>query len=224
MLMSVSADGDLSNIDPASLLPCASGPIPDSRFVPFDNNIAQRNVAPVAGGGGGDALSHSLQGKQFWVNNPFNRTVRISLEFQVPPFLKRRGWSFSVRSAEGASSTFSLAARTLRHFTINVHEGETFAPADVPVGDSIIRIVTLADGVIIGGMSYAVDSELKHPPAEQGSMPSSPGSPGYPGEEVAIREASGLLESLGIVVPANLIKSVEATKITLEIDLKRRCH
>ncbi|KAH7090164.1 hypothetical protein FB567DRAFT_617461 [Paraphoma chrysanthemicola] len=44
ILVSVSADGDLSNIDPASpsSLKCARGPTELSKLVPFDNNLAMR--------------------------------------------------------------------------------------------------------------------------------------------------------------------------------------
>jgi hypothetical protein len=48
MLMIVSADGDPPNTDPSTGLPCATGPTPHWRLVPFDNNIGQRNVTPVA--------------------------------------------------------------------------------------------------------------------------------------------------------------------------------
>jgi hypothetical protein len=44
LLMYVSADGDKSNADPASNIPCANGPTPGDRLVRFDNNIGQRNV------------------------------------------------------------------------------------------------------------------------------------------------------------------------------------
>lgn len=56
ILMEVSADGDFSNIDPRTFFPCATGPTPESQLVPFDNNLGQRNVAPIAGSG--------LQGEQ----------------------------------------------------------------------------------------------------------------------------------------------------------------
>ncbi len=49
LLMSVSATGDLSNANAASLLPCAAGPTPAAQLVPFDNNIAMRDVAPIHG-------------------------------------------------------------------------------------------------------------------------------------------------------------------------------
>jgi hypothetical protein len=44
LLASVSASGDLSNIDPNSPLPVNAGPTALSRLVPFDNNIAQLGV------------------------------------------------------------------------------------------------------------------------------------------------------------------------------------
>jgi len=47
VLMSVSATGDLSNIDPASALPSAAGPTPDELAVRLDNNLAERRFAPV---------------------------------------------------------------------------------------------------------------------------------------------------------------------------------
>jgi hypothetical protein len=43
------ADGDLPNTNPLAGLPCAVGPTPHWRLVPFDNNLGQRNVTPVTG-------------------------------------------------------------------------------------------------------------------------------------------------------------------------------
>ena len=120
MLMSVSADGDPSNIDPSTDLQCAKGPIPDFPFVPFDNNFAQRNVAPVAGGGGSDALRESLQGKQFWVCNPYDSMAQMNVEVQIPAFLRNLVWNFTLRSTDG-SSQFQLSGGMSRRFTISVH-------------------------------------------------------------------------------------------------------
>lgn len=47
VLVSVSADGDMSNIDSTAPYPCATGPTPLWRLVPFDNNIAARIMHPV---------------------------------------------------------------------------------------------------------------------------------------------------------------------------------
>jgi len=46
MFMEVTADGDFSNIDARTFYPCATGPTPAAQLIPFDNNLAQRNVAP----------------------------------------------------------------------------------------------------------------------------------------------------------------------------------
>lgn len=51
LLMYVSADGDISNADDASGLPCANGPTRIDRLVPLDNNIGQRNVSVHTGDG-----------------------------------------------------------------------------------------------------------------------------------------------------------------------------
>ncbi|KAG8534314.1 uncharacterized protein KY384_001158 [Bacidia gigantensis] len=44
LLVSVSAQSDLSNVDPNSNLECAKGPIDLDKLVPFDNNLAMRTV------------------------------------------------------------------------------------------------------------------------------------------------------------------------------------
>jgi hypothetical protein len=44
LLVSVSAVGDRSNIDPEVPFACAAGPTPLWRLVPFDNNLAARLV------------------------------------------------------------------------------------------------------------------------------------------------------------------------------------
>jgi hypothetical protein len=62
LLMTVSADGDLPNTE------TVNGPLPPARLVPFDNNTAQRNVAPIPGGGGVEALVGAFAGRRFWVN------------------------------------------------------------------------------------------------------------------------------------------------------------
>jgi hypothetical protein len=56
MLMEVSADGDFSNIDRRTFFPCATGPTQEWQLVPFDNNLGQRNVTPIA--------ATDLQGEQ----------------------------------------------------------------------------------------------------------------------------------------------------------------
>jgi hypothetical protein len=166
MLMVASADGDLANTDPSTNLPCATGPTPHWRLVPFDNNIGQRNVAPVAGGGGAVGLSASFQNRSFTARNPFDRAARIVLEPVLPPFLVQRGWSVRFLSAGG--STFSLPARGAQKVIFTLIPGADFSASNIPsVGLVVIEIQTRIDGLLVGGMSYQMDPALKEPPNEK---------------------------------------------------------
>ena len=99
-------------------LPCAAGPTPHWRLVPFDNNIGQRNVAPVAGGGGITGLKASLKGRRFWANNPYDRTALIQLQAILPEFLRERGWGIGFSSAGGAK--FTLGPPASREVVLSV--------------------------------------------------------------------------------------------------------
>jgi hypothetical protein len=166
MLMTVSATGDLSNADPASGLPCAAGPTPHWRLVPFDNNIGQRNVAPVAGGGGLTGLSASFGPRRFWINNPYGFEGRVRLEIDVPDFLTKRGWGAEFVSPGGA--TFTLPARGSREVSLTLKPGSDFSITDVQNAGKEARIIvrSLVNGIPVGGMTYIIDPNLKTPPPE----------------------------------------------------------
>jgi zinc metalloprotease ZmpB len=166
MLMVVSATGDLSNADPASGLPCAAGPTPHWRLVPFDNNIGQRNVAPVAGGGGLSGLRASFGPRRFWVNNPYGFEGRVSLDVALPTWLTERGWSPAFVNPGGSS--FTLPARGSREVLLELKPGSDFSPSDVPTDWPAQPIVVRAsvNGIPVGGMSYTTDPTLKSPPSE----------------------------------------------------------
>jgi zinc metalloprotease ZmpB len=167
MLASVSADGDLSNIDPTSTLPCNVGPTPHWRLVPFDNNISQRNVAPVAGGGHITGLVGSFVNRHFWARNPFDTSVKVNLEVELPPFLGRKGWSLRFLNAGGAS--FTLGARGSREVTLELVPGGDFSPSEVEAAGGGAKIVIRhrANGMVIGGMTYLIDPKLTEPPSER---------------------------------------------------------
>jgi hypothetical protein len=77
------------------------------------------------------------------------------------------------------------------------------------VAGTTISIRSLVDGMVSGGMSYAIDAELHEPPQEQ------PGcsTEGNPSREAAAR----LLDCLDL--PNNDIQKVRVRRVTLEIDL-----
>jgi hypothetical protein len=212
MLMSVSADGDLSNIDPAGALPCATGPTPDEQLARFDNNIGQRNVAPVAGGGGLAGLLGSFVNRHFWTNNPYNKEVRINLEVTLPHFLVQRGWQAVLLNPGGGS--FTLPARGSREIHIGLKAGGEFTPADVNAAGTQAGIVVSAriNGYIFGGITYRLDPNLKTPPIEV--------LPGGGSPKDCTETAHDLLECLKL--PCGEVRSVRVKKVTIEIELKDR--
>jgi len=212
MLIMVSATGDLSNADPASGLPCAAGPTPHWRLVPFDNNIGQRNVAPVAGGGGLTGLTASFNPRRFWVNNPYGFESRVKLEVNIPDFLTKRGWGAVFINPGGSS--FTLTGHGSREVLFRLKPGSDFSPTDVQNAgaDATIVVRTLVNGIPVGGMSYAIDPHLKTPPSEL---------PAKGPHKHCAEEAKELLECL--CVPVDDVKSVRIKRVTLDVDLKTDC-
>ena len=212
VLAAVSADGDLSNIDAASALPSATGPSPHWHLVPFDNNIAQRNLAPVPGGGGVAGLAAAFKGRRFIARNPYKRPVGYKLQVAMPEFLRRRGWGLQFRNPGGAS--FTLGPRDSREIVLDITPGQDFTPAEVEAAGrtAVIDIHALIDNVPIGGMSYAIDPKLKMPPAER--------SAGSGGPDCG-DAAKTLLDCLGL--PHDHVKDVRVKKVTVDITFKEDC-
>jgi len=213
MMMSVSADGDLSNIDPSGALPCATGPTPDEQLARFDNNIGQRNVAPVAGGGGFAGLLASFAGRHFWTNNPYGHEIRVDLDITLPAFLADRNWQAVLRNPGGAS--FTLPARGTRQVDIGLIAGADFSAADVAAAglDTGIVVSAKTGGYVFGGITYQVDPLLTEPAAE---VPAGDGGAGCGGERCA-GAAHELLECLHL--PAGEVRSVRVRKVTVDIEL-----
>lgn len=153
LLMSVSASDDLSNIDQSSMLPCATGPISVCRLVPFDNNIAQRNVEVIPA----DIpyFRDSMHGRKIWVANPYNRNVQMTVRAELPPFLRKRNWVLSF-SGLPDNNTFSLGPRANREIVIELPGGDDFGVRDVGM-DPMIRVIMVIDGKVVGGMSYLIN-------------------------------------------------------------------
>ena len=85
VLMIVTATSDASNIDQFT----PGEVIPEWRLVPNDNNIGQRNVFPVAGGGGLKGLVASLDGTKVLIKNPHNTDARVIVKVALPKLLWR---------------------------------------------------------------------------------------------------------------------------------------
>ncbi|MFS8103845.1 hypothetical protein LFM09_42670 [Lentzea alba] len=195
MFMEVSADGDLSNIDAGTFYPCAIGPTAEWRIVPFDNNLAQRNVAPVPGGGGVRGLLAGFVQRRFDVHNPYDSRKRFVVKGELPEFLRDRGWRIRVGHRYGCTS-FGLAAGAQRQISVSLRPGCGFTADDVAhAGEPVlIRVRVLADDVVVGGMTYELDPNLDCAPRERVDDDLIPLD--HPAIEQAIRDA----EEHGMVV------------------------
>jgi hypothetical protein len=155
VLMIATATGDASNIDQFT----AGEVIPEWRLVPNDNNIGQRNVYPVPGGGSLEGLMAGLHGFPFWVGNPNPGRAMIDIDVKLPPILAERGWRLSFEGL--GSNRFPLASTKQRQLTIQLHPGAAFERSAVDqAADRDIVLTARADGSVIGGMTYRLDPEI----------------------------------------------------------------
>ena len=170
MFMSVSAPGDLANNDPTSFLPAAAGPTPLWRMVPCDNNLGLRGMIPVPGGGHRRALEQSFRNRHFWASNPFPYTAKVEIRPEMPPFLLTRGWAVNLDNPGGGS--FSLGPRDSRIIRPRLISGQDFTAAQlIAAGQVTIVFPVLVDGLVVGGLTYVLDPDLKHPARESVDEP-----------------------------------------------------
>jgi len=151
LLASVTCDEDPSNAD------TVLGDVPHWRLVPFDNNIAQRNVSPELPES--DGLTESLTDRVFWVNNPYKRPVTAELEVELPDFLKERGWQVKFNSTGGTRVKLEPNGRRKVSFTLV--PGKKFDKQDVPKRGAQIDIMTSIENQLVGGMTYSVNRKTK---------------------------------------------------------------
>ena len=167
MFMSVSAAGDRANNDPASGMPTAAGPAAMWQMVPCDNNQGLRAVIPVPGGGHRRALVRAFRRRRFWARNPLRTTAKMEIRPILPAFLLSRGWAMVFDNPGGGS--FSLGTHDTRVIRPRLIGGQSFTPAEVTAAGTVaIQIaVVLADGLVVGGLTFVLDPKLNHPPHEE---------------------------------------------------------
>jgi zinc metalloprotease ZmpB len=166
LFMSVTASEDRANNDRVTGLSSAKGPTPAWRLVPSDNNIAMRALIPVPGGGGRCALEAAFCNRRFWAQNPFGKTARMELRVVMPPLLALRGWA--LRFANPGGANFMLGARGEREIRPVLMSGRDFDTIDVvDAGSAIIGVLVLADGIVVGGLSFALDAAMTEPARER---------------------------------------------------------
>jgi hypothetical protein len=157
VLMIVSSDEDPSNADK---IPTGKQ-IAEWRLVPNDNNIGQRNVNPVPGGGGEQGLMAGLNGVSFLVGNPNPRRGKMTFNVTLPSLLSRLGWRLEL---VGVGDGFTLASGAKCEVFIKLHPGKPFTRDEVEAtNDRTIRIDVMANDNLIGGMTYRLDPDLSRP-------------------------------------------------------------
>ena len=206
IIMIANATGDKSNIDNFTI----GEHIEEWRLVPNDNNIAQRNVVPVPGGGGMEGLVLGLHRKSFWVGNPNRKPALMTIDVQLPDILARKNWKLSFVGV--SQNQFRLKPNEKKELIFNLEVGENFSKREIEQsnGREIILSVS-ANGALIGGMTYYIDSELKMPVNEL------KGSSGTK----CIDKAKDLLDCLNL--PNQDVKKVKVRKVSIDIEMNDGC-
>jgi len=152
MFFSVSAKGDPSNIDGG-----ITGPIPEWRLVPNDNNIAQRNVHPVFP----QLVKVDWEKLPFWIRNHGKDPVRLGLTVKVPEWLGRLGWKFSVPQITKDRAV--LKPDQLLKVSVAMTKGKPYDTAVLAKqADHDIVFTVLQDDMPVGGMTYRLSTDAKH--------------------------------------------------------------
>ena len=143
-----------------------------------------------------------MRRRPFALYNPFSREARMNLTASLPDFLKRLGWE--IRFVNAGGSSFNLKPGIRKEILLDIKEGKEFTREMVLASgsDNIINVTVAADGILIGGMSFTVDPNMKQSNA--------PGAGG--------REAGDLASELLKCVSSEKAKKVRVRKVVVEID------
>jgi len=206
LLAIVTADGDSSNID--KLGPGET--IQEFRLVPNDNNVGQRNVALAPGGGGGEALRAGIDGAIFFAGNNFNKVANYELRVKMPKVLQARGWRLGF--VDISDNKFKLKPGEKRKIELKLSPGKEFTADEIRKEKNLnITVYLIGNGMVVGGMSYRVDPDIKELPLKKPEAPKDCRKP-----------AQALLDCLNLTGNQK-VKKVYATKISVDIELNRDC-
>jgi hypothetical protein len=203
LLAIVTADGDSSNVsklDPGET-------IAEWRLVPHDNNVGQRNVSIVPGGGGSEALMAALDGAVFFAGNNLTKLASMQLRVEMPRVLAAKGWQ--LQFVDLPNNEFRLSAGEKRRIELKLAPGTSFTAEEIKSApDRNINVSLFANEMLVGGMTYQVDPDLTSPSG--GAR-----RPGGESHEAAV----GLLESLNLTSTGNVTK-VLVKKVSVDIEFE----
>lgn len=205
-LMVVSADGDASNIDHFTM----GESIEEWRLVPHDNNIGQRNVTIVSGAEGEFGLMASMNKAIFVAGNSFRRRANMEMKIDMPPVLAKAGWKLKLNGVP--SEKFVLKAGEKRRITLELVPGSNFTQEQIRnAGNRDIMVSLYGDGVLLGGMTYRIDPDMKAPTID-----------GQGGNGSKCKDkATELLDCLNL--GGGKVKNVCVKKVSLDIEMDNNC-
>jgi hypothetical protein len=120
----------------------------------------------VPGGGGRCALEAAFCNRKFWAQNPFAKPARMEVRAVLPAFLASRGWAMRFDNPGGGS--FTLGPRDSREIRPVLLSGRDFSAAELAdAGGVTITVLVLAEGLVVGGLSFALDPGLSAPARER---------------------------------------------------------
>lgn len=205
LLMIASATGDPSNIQNFT----AGETIAEWRLVPHDNNVGQRNVTLVPGGGGMEGLLSGLHEHVFYAGNTFRRKATMELKATLPEVLAKNGWRIQFKDITG--NKFELQPGEKRRIVIDLVPGAQFTKDQIhDTLDRDIAVLLYANDMLMGGMTYRLDPEMKEPVNQPDN-----------GKSKCIDKANDLVKCLNL--GDNKVKKVCVTKISLDIEMDNDC-
>lgn len=234
LLAIASANGDPGN-DTTVL-----SAIPHSRFVPFDNNIGQRNVQPVLVIDW-KKLKEYLKKLPFQIVNPFKKSVQVELLPILPKFLEER--KFRVIFSNPGENKFELGPYATKKVVFSVVQKTRvdrlpweslpirskpgiLKPSEMLGDDGIssfeelargqtvkFQIITLIDGQVMGGMTYILQSTQRELPLEP--IPVEMGITPVSSEQIPDMQL--IIETLS-QQPG--VKGIRLRKVNLDIELE----
>ena len=209
VIMIASATGDASNVDNIK----AGDLIPDWRLIPNDNNIGQRNLAPVSGGGT-SGLTAEFDGLEFELKNPLTKAATMEIKPTLPPLLVERGWRLEFTSRGGAA--FPLQPGESRTVVMRMVAGAPFDATDVDKAtEKTIQVAGYAGGILVGGLSYVLDPTIP-PPRKRGPHRK------HRDRDECAKRAEALIDCLDL--DPEDVSRVRIRKITVDIEFDDDCR
>ena len=206
VLMIASVAGDPSNVDNFT----ATETVQEWRLVPHDNNVGQRNVSVLPGESGGETLMASLNGAFFMAGNNLNKRAKMVLQATLPAVLAAKGWK--LKFVDIPTNAFSLNAGEKRKVHMELQPGSEFTKADIlGAANRLISVDLFANGILLGGMSYYIDPNLK---TVSGGK--------QPGGKDCGGAAQDLIDCLKIG-DGKKVKKVCVKKVSIDIELDNDC-